>query len=83
MADSPEKVRVFTADDVEVIVEFFGGNAARFRQLVDAGDREVLNVGLVCEWDDDHGKNTMRRLVGPWVEKPAPKSGEEGSTDAR
>lgn len=63
-------VRVFTAEDVEIIVEFFGGNAARFRQLIDAADHDVLNVGMECEWDDDEGHNSMRRLIGPWVEKP-------------
>lgn len=25
---------------------------------------------LGCEWDDDQGKNSMRRIVGAWVEKP-------------
>jgi hypothetical protein len=27
-------------------------------------------VALGCEWDDDQGKNTMRRIVGAWTEKP-------------
>lgn len=27
-------------------------------------------TALGCEWDDDQGKNTMRRLVGAWQEKP-------------
>lgn len=23
-----------------------------------------------CRWDDDGGRNTMRRIVGEWIEKP-------------
>lgn len=70
-------VRVFTAEDVEIIVEFFGGNADRFRQLIDAADHDVLNVGMECEWDDDEGHNSMRRLIGPWVEKPVLEGGSD------
>jgi hypothetical protein len=69
-SQSVSSVRVFTADEVAIIVAWFGGDADRFQMHVDADDHEVLNVGMTCAWDDDQGHNSMRRIVGPWVEKP-------------
>jgi hypothetical protein len=37
--------RVYTADDVRIIVAWFGGDAARWIAHVDADARDVVNVG--------------------------------------
>lgn len=65
---SDNSVRVFTTEDVAIIVDWFGGDGTRFLKMADS---DVVNVGIDCEWDDDQGHNSMRRLRGPWVEKPA------------
>jgi hypothetical protein len=44
-----------------------GGQSTIYDQGRD-GAAAVL-AALGCEWDDDQGKNTMRRLVGAWIEK--------------
>jgi hypothetical protein len=39
-------VRVFTADEVALIVAWFGGREERFRAHIEADERDVLNVGV-------------------------------------
>jgi predicted nuclease with TOPRIM domain len=52
--------------ELEAEVEVLRENCKTWREEAERL-REMLKG---CEWDDDEGHNSMRRLRGPWVEKP-------------